>query len=228
MGTSSTCEPAAEAIRETTVVLNGDILTDVDISALIDFHRSRNSEATLTLAPVEDPSAYGLVETGPDEEILRFLEKPKPEDVPNLGTNTINAGIYVLEPTILDLIPKSESCSFEYNVFPTILEKKKPFFGYVLKDTYWRDLGNPKSYLQAHHDFFGGIIRGFEPDRSAVSDIATAAFIDKASVIGEGCVVKPGVRIVNSAIGPGVHVEEKAVIEYSVIWAGAHANFGRI
>ena len=124
-----------------------------------------------------------------------------------------------MEPTILDLIPKSESCSFEYNVFPAILEKKKPFFGYVLKDTYWRDLGNPKSYLQAHHDFFGGIIRGFEPDRSAVSDIATAAFIDKASVIGEGCVIKPGVRIVNSAIGPGVHVEEKAVIEYSVIWA---------
>ena len=160
-----------------------------------------------------------MVETGPDEEILRFLEKPKPEDVPNLGTNTINAGIYVLEPTILDLIPKSESCSFEYNVFPAILEKKKPFFGYVLKDAYWRDLGNPKSYLQAHHDFFGGIIRGFEPDRSAVSDIATAAFIDKASVDRRRLRHQTWRTHRKFSVGPGVHVEEKAVIEYSVIWA---------
>ncbi len=219
MGTGGAYKFAADSIRETTVVFNGDILTDVDISAVIAFHREKNSDATLALMPVEDPSAYGLVETDAERRILRFLEKPKPEDIAKLNTNTINAGIYVLEPSILDLIPKNENSSFEYHVFPKILEKQKQFFAYVLTENYWRDLGNPKSYLEAHHDFFGGLINGFEIDRSAVSDIATAAFVDKTSVIGEGCVIKPNARIVNSAIGPGVHVEEKAIVENSVIWA---------
>ena len=219
MGTGGAYKFAAKALRETTVVFNGDILTDVDISSIIAFHREKKSEATLALAQVEDPSAYGLVETDPEQRILRFLEKPKPEDMANLNTNTINAGIYILEPSILDLIPKNESSSFEYNVFPAILEKKKQFFAYVLKENYWRDLGNPKSYLEAHHDFFRGVIKGFEIDRTADSDIATAAFVDKTSVIGEGCIIKPGARVVKSSIGPGVHVDEKAVIENSVIWA---------
>ncbi len=219
MGTGGAYKFAADAIRETTVVFNGDILTDVDISSIIAFHKEIKSEATIALVPVEDPSAYGLVETNAQHQVLRFLEKPKPEDIATLNINTINAGIYVLEPSILDLIPKDENCSFEYNVFPSILEKQKRFYAYVLRENYWRDLGNPKSYLEAHHDFFSGSIKGFEIDRSAASDIATAAFVDKTSVIGAGCVIKPNARIVNSSIGPGVHVEEKAVIENSVIWS---------
>ena len=219
MGTGGAYKFAAEAIRETTLVFNGDILTDVDVSSIIDFHKEKGSEATIALVPVKDPSAYGLVETDPEQRVLRFIEKPKPEDIAKLKINTINAGIYVLEPSILDLIPKNENCSFEYSVFPTILEKQKQFYAYILSDNYWRDLGNPKSYLEAHHDFFLGAIKGFEIDRSTESDIATAAIVDKTSVIGEGCVIKPNARIVNSAIGPGVHVEEKAVIENSVIWS---------
>ena len=219
MGTGGAYKFAAEAIRETTVVFNGDILTDVDISSIISFHKEKKSEATLALVPVEDPSAYGLVETDEQQRILRFLEKPKLEEIARLNINTINAGIYVLEPSILNLIPKGENCSFEYNVFPAILDKQKRFYAYILKENYWRDLGNPKSYLEAHHDFFRGAIKGFEIDRSAASDVATAAFVDKISVIGEGCVIKPSARIINSSIGPGVHVEEKAVIENSVIWA---------
>ncbi len=219
MGTGGAYKFAADAIRDTTVVFNGDILTDVDISSIISFHREKNSEATLALVPVEDPSAYGLVETDADQRILRFLEKPKPQDIAILNINTINAGIYVLEPSILDLIPKNENSSFEYNVFPSILKKEKPFYAYILKDNYWRDLGNPKSYLEAHHDFFRGAIQGFVIDRSASSDIATTAFVDKTSVIGEGCVIKPNAKIINSSIGPGVHVEEKTVIENSVIWS---------
>ena len=219
MGTGGAYKFAADAIRETTVVFNGDILTDVDISSIIAFHRENKSEATLALVPVGDPSAYGLVETDAEQRVLKFLEKPKPEDIAKININTINAGIYVLEPSILDLIPKNENCSFEYRVFPSILEKQKRFYGFVMKESYWRDLGNPKSYLEAHHDFLRGSIKGFEIDRLAASDIATAAVVDKTSVIGAGCVIKPNARIVNSSIGPGVHVEEKAVIENAVIWA---------
>mgnify|MGYP001256868686 CR=1 FL=1 len=226
MGTGGAYKFAADNIRETTVVFNGDILTDLDISSVIAFHREKSSDATLALVPVEDPSAYGLVETDSEQRILRFLEKPKPEDIAKINVNTINAGIYILEPSILDLIPKNENSSFEYNIFPSILEKQKQFYAYIMKEDYWRDLGNPKSYLEAHHDFFRGAIKGFEIDRSAASDIATAAFVDKTSVIGQGCVIKPNARIVSSSIGPGVHVEEKAVIENSVIWSHTRISGG--
>ncbi|MEO7658654.1 MAG: NDP-sugar synthase [Pyrinomonadaceae bacterium] len=224
MGTGGAYKFAAEAIRETTVVFNGDILTDIDISSVIAFHEELKSESTLVLAPVEDPSAYGLVETDTENRVMRFLEKPKPEDIAKRSINTINAGIYVLEPSILDIIPKNENCSFEYNVFPSILAKQKRFYAYVMKENYWRDLGNPASYLESHHDFFRGAIRGFAIDRSAASDIATTAFVDKTSVIGAGCVIKPSARIINSSIGPGVHVDEKAVIENSVIWAHSRVS----
>ncbi len=219
LGTGGAYRFAADEIRETTVVLNGDILTDIDIAKVLEFHKSKNSEATLVLAPVEDPSRYGLVETNSEAEILRFLEKPKAEDLSELKVNTINAGIYVLEPTILDLIKMGENHSFEYEVFPTILEQKKPFFAYIMDGEYWRDIGTPASYLDAHHDFLDGTIRGFEIDRNENSDVATAAAIDGTSVIGEGCVIKPNAQVINSVIGPGVHIEEKAVVENSVIWS---------
>lgn len=219
MGTGGAYKFAAESIRETTVVFNGDILTDVDVSGIIAFHREKQSEATLTLVPVENPSAYGLVESGKDGKIKSFLEKPPAEALKNLKVNTINAGIYILEPTILDLIPKDENCSFEYTVFPAILEQKKPFYAFVMKKNYWRDIGTPASYLAAHHDFLGGRIKDFTVASGSGSDIATAAVIDKTSVIGDACVIKPNVHIINSVIGPGVHIDEKAVLENSVIWS---------
>lgn len=223
-GTGGAYRFAADELRETTVVLNGDILTDLDISSVLDFHREKGSSATLSLFPVDDPTAYGLVETAADGKVLRFLEKPGPEEAARLKVNTINAGIYVLEPAILDLIPEGENRSFEYDVFPEILKREIPFYGYVMAGSYWRDLGSPQSYLQAHHDFFSGKIKGFEHDRSGTADVATAAFVDKTSVIGPGAVIKPGARIINSAIGAGVHVEEKAIIEGSVIWPHARIS----
>lgn len=218
MGTGGAYRFAADHLTETTIVLNGDILTDLDIAKLIGFHRKNTSSATLALKQVADPSAYGLVETDGQSRIVRFLEKPRSEDARKINVNTINAGIYVLEPSILDLIPAGETRSFEYDVFPAILEKKLPFLGFSMDETYWRDLGNPESYLQAHHDFFSGRISGSSIDRTAPFDRATAASVDKLSVIGAGCVIKPGARIVRSTLGPGVHVDEKAVIEDSVIW----------
>lgn len=220
MGTGGAYKFAASAIRETTVVLNGDILTDADLDAVVARHKANEAEATIILTPVENPSAYGLVETDSQQRITRFLEKPKPEDV--LGknkANTINAGIYILEPAVLDLIPKGENQSFEYHVFPKLLEKKKRFFAFLLDENYWSDLGTPASYLKAHHDFLAGKIKGFEFDAPGESDIATTANVDDRSVLDGGCSIKPNAKIVNSVIGAGVHLEEKALIENSVIWS---------
>jgi NDP-sugar pyrophosphorylase family protein len=225
MGTGGAYRFAADSIRETTVVFNGDILTDVDISKIVKFHQDKKAEATIVLTPVENPSRYGLVETDADGKVLRFLEKPKPEELATLTTNNINAGIYVLEPGVLDLIPKGENRSFEYNVFPELLEKQKPFFAYILQKNYWRDIGNPNSYLEAHHDFLNGKIKGFEIEAARDnSDISHKAIVDKKSIIGAECIIKPGARIVNSVIGAGVHIEEKAVIENSVIWSHARIS----
>src|SRR4029079_6832663 len=155
---------------------------------------------------------------GPDGNVKRFLEKPSPEVLASLKINTINAGIYVLEPSVLDLIPKNENTSFEYNVFPALLERQSAFFSHVLQGSYWRDIGNPASYLAAHMDLLAGKVHfDMSPD-SANSEIATVANVDRVSILGGGCVVKPNAQIVNSVLGPGVHVEERAVIENSVIW----------
>ena len=226
LGTAGAYRFAANEIRETTVVLNGDILTDIDISSLLNFHRESKSEATLALTPVENASAYGLVETDSEAKILRFLEKPKGDDLANLTTNTINAGVYVLEPSILDLVPYGENRSFEYDIFPEILRLEKPFFAYIMDGQYWRDLGNPVSYLEAHHDFLDGKLRGFEIEKPKPSDVATSAVVDSISLLGDGCVVKPNARISNSVIGAGVQIEEKAIIENSVIWAHTRVASG--
>jgi NDP-sugar pyrophosphorylase family protein len=219
MGTGGAYKYAADAIRETTIVFNGDVLTDLDIFKVIGFHQQKKAEATIVLTPVENPSAYGLVETDKENRVLRFLEKPKPEELADLTTNNINAGIYILEPSVLELIPAGENSSFEYNVFPELLERKREFSAFVMNANYWRDIGTPESYLQAHHDFLSGEIKNFKIEGSAETDVATAAIIDKNSILGEGCVVKPNARVINSVIGAGVHIEEKAVVENSVIWA---------
>lgn len=219
LGTGGAYRFAADDIRETTVVFNGDILTDFDIGRFIERHKDLGSVATLALKPVENPSAYGLVETDSDSRILGFLEKPTEEQIEKLKINTINAGIYVLEPAILDLMPMGENRSFEYDIFPEILKRQIPFYAGIMTDEYWRDIGTPASYLTAHQDFLRGEISGFEVDRSDLTDVATKATIDSRSIIGEGCVIKPGARITNSVIGPGVQIEEKAVVEDSVLWA---------
>lgn len=219
MGTGGAYRFAADGVRDTTIVFNGDILTNLDVGRLVEFHRSQNAEATITLVPVGDPSRYGLVDADKKGRIARFVEKPSAEELAKLKINTINAGIYVLEPSILDIIAKAANCSFEYDVFPDILSRKMPFFGYTLTDEYWLDIGTPESYLRAHHDLLDGKIGGFEIERGNDYESATRSEIDKRSVIGAGCTIRPGVHIVNSVIGPGVHIEEKAVIENSVIWS---------
>lgn len=219
MGTAGAYKYASQGVYETTVVLNGDILTNLIISQVIKQHQETNAEATICLTPVENPTAYGLVETDEEKKVLRFREKPKEEELASLTTNNINAGIYILEPSILDLIPDSENFSFEYNVFPEILAQEKEFRAYVMKKSYWCDIGTPEKYLQAHKDFLDGTIQHFELDKSQDFERATSTFIDENSIIGKNCVIKPNVKIINSVIGEGVHIEERALIENSVLWS---------
>lgn len=219
MGTAGAYKYAASEFGEPTIVLNGDILTDMIIARLIKHHQRSGAQATIALTPVEDPSRYGVVELDDDNRVLRFLEKPTPEDLERSGSNLINAGIYILEPSILDLIPEGENYSFEYNVFPAILDNDLRFSGYVMEKEYWCDIGTSESYLRAHMDFLSGKVRNFPIDRDSDYDRATSTFVDQNSVIGSECVIKPNVTITNSVLGKGVVVEERAVIENSVIWS---------
>lgn len=218
LGTAGAYRFALQEGDGPTLVMNGDILTDFNLSKLVEAHRDRKDAITIALANVPNPADYGLVELRPDGSVRSFIEKPKGDALAHARTSIVNAGIYILEPQVLDLVPKSGNSSFEYDVFPAAVEQKLPFSGYVLDGEYWRDIGTAQTYLAANIDLLSGNF-GFEPVGSA-DEIETSptAFIDSSSVLAEGCIVKPNARITNSVLGAGVHVEEKAVIENSVIW----------
>lgn len=224
LGTAGAYRNAAGLISETTVVFNGDVLTDIDMNEVIRFHRERQAVATIVLTPVPNPTAYGLVETEKkDGRVRRFLEKPKPEEV---TCDTINAGIYVLEPRVLDYVPEGEPFMFEYGVFPQLLERGEPFFAYVWRG-YWRDIGTAASYLQANLDVIGGRVNLLEPppdERGEKFD--ASAQIESRSIVDPSCTLKPGVRIVNSVISRNCYVEERARIENSIIRGGTRVGAG--
>ncbi len=207
-GTAGAYKFAANDLKETTLVLNGDILTDIDLLAVIDQHLNLNATATIVLTPVENPSAYGLVEFSQDLRVHRFLEKPSIEEIAKLNLNTINAGIYILEPTVLDLIPTAEKYSFEYQLFPTLLANESLFFAFVAENSYWLDIGTPQRYLQANLDLIDGKI------------ISSVEF-DNNSIVGENSLIKNGATVRRSIIGDNVTIEENAVVENSVIWSNA-------
>jgi len=216
MGTAGAYKFAEDLIREPTVVFNGDILTDLDLKAVIREHTEHQATATIVLTPVENPSAYGLVETESDGSIRRFLEKPKADEI---TCNTINAGTYILEPKVLDLIPSGENHSFEYGLFPELLNRKESFFAHVAPRTYWIDIGTPERYLQVHQDLLGNKVgRIHLKERRGTFDSATAAELDDLSVIGDDCQIKPGAHVINSVLGKGCFLEERARVENSVIW----------
>ena len=222
MGTAGAYKFAEDLIREPTVVFNGDILTDLDLKAVIREHNERKATATIVLAPVADPSSYGVVETEKDGRILRFLEKPKAGET---ACNTINAGTYVLEPKVLDYLPAGENYSFEYGLFPDLLKRAEAFYAHIPARTYWIDIGTPERYLQVHADLLANRVgRIHIKERRGQFDAATVAEIDELSMIGDDCQIKPGAQIINSVLGQGCFVEERARVENSVIWP--HTRIG--
>ena len=196
-------------IDDTFLVLNGDVLTGLDVSALIDRHRSFGAEATLHLTPVEDPSRYGVVPTDTDGRVLGFVEKPAPGTAP---TNWINAGTYVFEPTVLDHIAAGRRVSVEREVFPALAETGRLFAWE--SDDYWVDTGTPATYLQAQLDFLDGR-RGSA--HCGIDDTATVEGVVERSEIGANCVVEAGAVVRNSVLLAGAHVATGAVVEGSIV-----------
>jgi NDP-sugar pyrophosphorylase family protein len=228
MGTAGAYKFAEGFIREPTVVFNGDILTDLDLKRVIEEHNERRAAATLVLAPVENPSAYGLVETEPDGRVRRFLEKPKPDEI---SVNTINAGTYILEPRVLDLIPPGENYSFEYQLFPDLLRRAEPFYAHIPESAYWIDIGTTARYLQVHHDLLAGRVGHVRlADWRARFEPPAEVAVDARSLVAADCTIKAGAQVINSVIGEGCYIDERARIENSVIWshtrigAGAHVS----
>lgn len=217
LGTAGAFGFASAGVDKTSIVFNGDILTDIDLSKMMEFHRSSGADATIALAKVDDPSRYGLVRISADNKVEQFIEKPQPGSAIPEGTNTINAGIYILEPKVRDLIEECQNSSFEYDIFPAILEKGMSFNAYVMDGEYWRDIGTPESYLAAHMDILSGKVKVESAESSASQESSPTAYVAD-SILGENCTLKPNSSVKNSVLGTGIHVEEKAVIEDSVIW----------
>jgi len=229
LGTAGAVKYAGDQLTESVVVFNGDVLTQIDLAAVIALHRKRRARATIVLTPVENPSAYGLVETDSDANITRFLEKPKPEEI---TTNHINAGIYVLEPDTFDRIPSDVAWSIERSFFPSLIEQRDTFVAYVY-DGYWIDIGTPEKYTQVHRDIMDGRYRATPFDRlgpprtSIASDarIEEGATVQGPCFIDDGVLIKAGARVGPYAvIGRQTQIEEDAVVENAIIWSNCRIS----
>ena len=228
LGTAGAVRYAGDALRESVVVFNGDVLTEVDLAAVIALHRERKAKATIVLTPVDNPSAYGLVETDQHGNIQRFLEKPNADEI---TCDTINAGIYILEPETFDRIPKDTPWSIERSFFPSLIERGDTFIGYVYRG-YWIDIGTPDKYMQVHRDIMDNRYHAAPftagASTSWVSPLArveAGAIIDGPCFIDEDAVVKTGARIgPYSVVGKHCHIEEHAQVEHSILWASCRIS----
>ena len=155
LGTAGSVKNAEDFLNETFVVVSGDSLTDIDLSKAVAFHRERNAVATLVLTRVANPLNYGIVITGEDGRIRQFLEKPSWSEV---FSDTVNTGIYVLEPEVLQEFAKGQNVDFSRDLFPKLLAKEAPIYGYIA-DGYWSDVGNLEVYRQAQQDCLDGKVR---------------------------------------------------------------------
>jgi NDP-sugar pyrophosphorylase family protein len=228
LGTAGAVRYAGESLRESVVVFNGDVLTQVDLAAVIALHRERKARATIVLTPVDNPTAYGLVETNDRGDIRRFLEKPKPDEI---TCDTINAGIYVLEPETFDRIPKDTPWSIERSFFPSLVERGETFVAYIYRG-YWIDIGTAEKYMQVHRDIMEGRYRAApfatSPCTAWVSPNARVddgVTVEGPCFVDEGTVIKSGARIGPfSVIGRQCHVEEQATVERAIVWANTRIS----
>lgn len=226
LGTAGAVKKAEPLLHGRVVVFNGDVLSDIDLSAVLNLHERTGAKATIVLTPVENPSAYGLVEIEPDGRVRRFLEKPSYDEI---TCDTINAGIYVLEPEALEFIPPGRNYSFERGFFPTLLREGIPFFAYVHRG-YWIDIGTPEKYLRAHQDILRGSleINGVEAGGVHIAADATVdsqAKLSGPAFIGSGAIVKAGAHIEPFAvIGQNSRIEEGATVGNSVLWSSVRVS----
>jgi NDP-sugar pyrophosphorylase family protein len=224
LGTGGAVKNAEGHLDGTTIVFNGDVLTDVDLPAVVAQHRSSGAAATLVLTPVPNPSAYGLVEFDAASRVQRFVEKPDPTQI---TTDTINAGIYVLESATLALMPAGVNHSIERAFFPALLKRGDHVRAYVHRG-YWIDIGTPEKYLQVHADVLDGRFPvELHGHREAWGVRDPSAHVDPAAEVTGPCYVGPGCRVAAGArLGPRAVLTERVVVEAgarvaeSVVWDG--------
>ena len=213
---------------ERTLVLNGDILTDLDLAALVAHHDSARVSGTLALTPVDDPSRYGLVRLYADHRVEAFVEKPAPDELRPGEPYLINAGTYLLEHDVLDLIPAGQPCSIERDVFPGLAAAGR-LNGFP-SDSYWLDIGTPESYLQAHLDVLSGAVRTESPvgERylGPAADVAPGAVVAGGSTIGPATVVGDGANVERSVIGSDSRIGRGARVSGSIVGAGVRVGDG--
>ena len=225
LGTGGAVRNALPLLDERTIVLNGDVLTDVDLAAIVGRHLAEKAAATILLTPVPNPAAYGLVETDGEGRVRRFLEKPGPEEI---TTDTVNAGIYVLETPAIELMPAGVNHSIERGFFPALLARGDLVLGPVHRG-YWIDIGTPQKYLQVHEDILSGLfpvpIEGQRRGEGVIHETAHVAgdvVLDGHFYVGPGCEVASGARLGPSAtLVADVSVASGAHVRESVLWRGA-------
>lgn len=224
LGTAGSVKNAASFLDETFIVISGDALTDFDLTHALEFHRQKGSMATLVLTSVENPLEYGIVITAPDGRITRFVEKPGWGEV---FSDTVNTGIYILEPEVLELFEPGKMFDFSKDLFPILLERGDPMFGCVMPG-YWCDIGNFEQYCQAHRDIMDGKValrlnaeegeRGIWMEKDV--QVHPYTYLRPPVYIGAGSVLGPRVSIQESVIGPQNTIEEQASLKRSITWRG--------
>jgi mannose-1-phosphate guanylyltransferase/phosphomannomutase len=229
LGTAGSVRNAMDELTERFLVISGDVLTDIDLSSLIEFHEKNDALATLALCAVENPLEFGIVITREDGSIERFLEKPGWGQV---FSDTINTGIYVLEPEIFDVIPEGRAVDFSSEVFPTVLEAGGPIFGYVANG-YWEDVGTTAAYLKAHEDILDGKVEvdigGFELQPGVFlgkgSSVDPSAHLGGPAFIGENCTIDADTVIGSYAtIGANTRIAERAEVHHSVVGENSYVG----
>jgi mannose-1-phosphate guanylyltransferase len=210
-------------------VFNGDVLTDLDLTHMLHYHRSKGSVCTIALTPVEDPSQYGVVDMDEAGRIERFTEKPKREEA---TSNWINAGTYIMEPEVLATIPAGQRWSVERAVFPGLLKSGVPMYGYRSK-AYWMDIGTPDKYLQAHVDLLEDRVKHhLKPEGELLSPgvwagegtfVHSGANIAGHVVLGKSCHVSEGASIVGpTVLDDNCYVGDGASLVEVVAWKNAN------
>jgi mannose-1-phosphate guanylyltransferase len=222
LGTGGALKFAEPLLSDRFLMLNGDVLTDIDLTAQIEQHERTGATATLALTPVEDPSAYGLVRTRNGGEVTEFVEKPAPDQI---DTNNISAGAYVLERSVLELLEAEQPASIERDVFPRLVGDG--LYGYV-SDGYWLDIGTPDRYLEGTFDILEGTVHSAVRERMGdgylcVEDgVENAGRIIPSALVENGCRIGEGSRIGGRVVlERGVTIGEHTTIERAVVLQGA-------
>jgi mannose-1-phosphate guanylyltransferase len=198
-------------VDSTFLVVNGDVITDLDIGALWAFHDDRGAEGTIALTPVDDPSRYGVVPTDENGRVEAFIEKPPADEAPS---NWINAGTYVLEPSVVDRIPAGRRASIERETFPQMVADATLYA--MQSDAYWVDAGTPSTYLRVQLDLIDGLRGTVERAISSAASVDPEAFVEQ-SVVMDGVTVGASARVSASVVLPGAVIEPGAIVDRSIV-----------